>query len=180
MMLNFIGTLAFALLFPLLPEFNAKFLHGTDITFGLITSAFGIGGLVAGPISGPVGDRFGKGKVLYATFCADGLFMLLFGLTPVIWANLSVTALWGISGFVLYIAYVSLMQEIVPSEKRGRIFSISQLVWSSAMLIAQGVAAVLGGLIQAQHILIGAGLLYFIAIVTARGAKGFEELLTIS
>jgi len=176
MLINFIGTMAFTILFPLLPDFNAKFLHGTDFTFGLITSAFGVGGLIGGPIGSGIGERFGKGKVLYFTFCLDGLFMMLFASIPFVWANLVVTALWGISGFILYVVYISLMQETIPADKRGRAFAIGQLIWSSAMLVAQGIAAVLGSLIPPQHILLMAGLFYFLAIMTSRFVKGYREL----
>lgn len=78
---RFTGLLLFSamffvgILFPILPDFNEKFLGGDEFSYGIIMMFFGIGGVAGGLLGIPASKRFGTGRLLFFTLLIDGLIM---------------------------------------------------------------------------------------------------------
>ncbi len=175
--LVFFTMIAIGILFPLLPEFNAKFLHGTDFTFGLISSAYGLGGLLGGPVGEALARRFGHGRVVYYLLIVDSIIFIVFSRTPFLIPSLVLIALWGINGFAWWVVYIALLQRIVPQDFRGRIFTLMHQLENAGMVVAYGLAMAAAPFLPVATIFFLAGLGYFGIVLALRFHRGFAALL---
>lgn len=175
--LVFFTMIALGILFPLLPDFNAKFLHGTDVTFGLISSAYGLGGLLGGPVGEYLARRFGHGKIVYYLLITDSLIFILFSMIPYIIPSLILIALWGINGFAWWVVYIALLQRIVAPEFRGRIFTLMHQLENAGMVLAYGLAMVAIQFFPVATVFLMAGMAYLGIVLLLRFHRGYTILL---
>ncbi len=175
--LVFFTMIAIGILFPLLPEFNEKFLHGTDVTFGLISSAYGLGGLIGGPVGEALARRFGHGKVVYYLLIVDAIIFILFSLIPYIIPSLILIALWGINGFAWWVVYIALLQRIVAPDFRGRIFTLMHQLENAGMVVAYGLAMAAIQVFPVATVFLMAGLAYLGIVLLLRFHRGYPALL---
>ncbi len=177
--LVFFTMIAIGILFPLLPEFNSRFLQGNDITFGLISSAYGLGGLFGGPVGEYLANRFGHGKVVYYLLIVDSLIFIVFSLTPFLIPSLVLIALWGINGFAWWVVYITLLQRIVEPQFRGRIFTLMHQLENAGMVIAYGIAMVGIQYLSAATLFLLAGITYLGIVLLSRYHRGFRRLVQL-
>jgi len=115
----------------------------SDLGYGLILAALGVGGLAGGLLAGPVAAALGQGRTLstsVALLAAGGLAM--------VWIThpVAVAVVMAIVGFGITlwnVVAVSLRQRLTPNAMRGRVASVARLLaWGT-----QPIGAVLGGVI---------------------------------
>ncbi|NUS52741.1 MAG: MFS transporter [Nocardioidaceae bacterium] len=142
----------------LFPVVNAELYGGSPVTLGLFAPAIGLGGIVAGALSGHSSRSSRPGRLMLVAAGAWGLALAGFGATHVLWFGLACLAVAGAADTVSVVARGVVVQHAVPDAVRGRVNALDHLVGVSgpqlgsfrAGLVASAssgaAAAVLGGL----------------------------------
>jgi MFS family permease len=118
-------------------------LSGSPVTLGIILAATGVGGIIGGLTSGLLGRMPRRGTIAFALF---GLGAVLFILVPVVAgpaSGLSIALTLSQNGHVAAVAaatagiglilgmadtmFLTILQQRIPAEYRGRVFSIQFL-----------------------------------------------------
>jgi MFS family permease len=179
--LLFIGNFCLGFWFPVLPSFNHDFLHGNNFTFGLLTSAFGLGSLIGAPMAPRLAKRFTKGTLFYATIVIDAFCFIAISFVPSIPFALGLLVLWGAAIVVLVVVYETMMQSIIEANLRGRVFSMGSIQFNGGMLLAQLVAINVAGVVRPESIFLYAGSLYLaVVLIAATRRKRFATLVKIA
>ena len=122
-----IPNIVFQPLIFLLPVFTTEVLGREAATGGILASAMGVGGVVAGVIIAWIGFPIRRGLVTFLGLAGGSIFVILFAMVP--WWIASFAFLTGL-GFCQYafrVANSTLIQTSVPDELRGRVMSIYML-----------------------------------------------------
>jgi len=126
------------LIFLRLPEG----LYASDPDVSLILTMWTIGGMMASVLSGKLADRVGKAKVLMYGFVMAAITPLLYGIVPSVVVMALVYGLSGVASWIIQTAGFALVGDIIPSARRGRLFSvynaIMSLAWGPAGLLIGG------------------------------------------
>lgn len=126
------------LIFLRLPEG----LHVSDPDVSLILTMWTIGGMIASVLSGKLADRVGKAKVLMYGFVMTAITPLLYGVVPNVLLMALIYGLSGVASWIIQTVGFALVGDLVPSARRGRLFSvynaIMSLAWGPAGLLIGG------------------------------------------
>lgn len=119
--------------------------------FGRIsTGALALGtssaGAFVGALATPVlGRRLGNAGLVLLGFAVSGTGIALLGGFPQLEALLTLTALGGFGAYVAKIATEAQVQESVPDDFRGRAFSIYDILYNLASVVAAAILLALAG-----------------------------------
>ncbi len=148
----------------LLPAFADTVLHSPKEAYASVTTAVGIGAVIAGLLMGVFGRWFGRGHVvtMMAIFVAISSFLFSFTTTEL--PAIFFAGLYGFGIILQFVTVNTLIQSEVPDEFRGRVLSLYTLSWFGIAPFGSlfmgflasaigtpptiGLAAVLGGLIS--------------------------------
>ena len=112
----------------LLPIFAKDVYHGEASSFGFLLSVSGIGGVLGGLFTAKLGNGFEKrGLLQIGTMFIFGLGVLVFALTPTLWAGSILLIFTGFCQMVFMTTNQTLLQTNIPDELRGRVTSIYML-----------------------------------------------------
>ncbi len=175
--LVFFTMIAIGLLFPLLPDFNEQFLGGTDFTFGLITSFYGLGGLLGGPVGEWMSRHWRRGKIIYYLLIIDSLIFMGFSVVSWLPGSLFLIALWGINGFAWWVVYWAWLQEIIPENFRGRLFTFMHQLEHAGMIVAFALALFVGDYFPVWQIFLAAACFYLWVVLLLSRHRGFSHLV---
>lgn len=152
--------------YPFLPEISRQLSVPLESVQGVMASYAGIG--VASPLLGPIGERFGRRRVLLA-----GLLLLIAaGTVAALLPQFGVFALMmlgmGVAKMVYDPAMAAYIADHVPYQRRGRVVGITELSWALSLLLAAPLAGFLLGStglpgVFAVLTLLGVGALLLIA-----------------
>lgn len=117
-----------AVVFSLGAPYSSEVLGGGAQAFGGIVAALGTGMGAGVLVLGIVGDRFPKAWVAAGAVIFAGTALLGAALTTHLGVAVVMAALFGSGGGVAYANLFAMLQELVPDEVRGRIFSSVQVV----------------------------------------------------
>jgi len=117
-----------AVVFSLGAPYSSEVLGGGAPAFGGIVAALGTGMGAGVLVLGIVGDRFPKAWAAAGAVIFAGIALLGTAVTTELVVALVLAGLFGAGGGVAYANLFALLQEIVPDEVRGRIFSSVQVV----------------------------------------------------
>ncbi|TCS96454.1 MFS transporter [Hazenella coriacea] len=126
---------------PLLPGLVDQQLNGDASILGMLQSAFVIGAIGGGAVTGPLERSIGAGRLL--GFSLGITSMTIIGMALSTWTPLSLS-LMALRSFGMTIGIVAMgtvIQVLVPEEYRGRVWGIS----SSLSVIAIPVSSLIGG-----------------------------------
>ncbi|MCC6312548.1 MAG: MFS transporter, partial [Thermomicrobiales bacterium] len=161
---------------------------GSLTMMGVVTAMYGVGGLVAGIIGGPIVDRVDRRKLMIR--CDLGRF-LVYGSIPVVWTFFGphlwliylVTALGSALAMVFGISYITAVANLVDrsaiTEANGRLEVSYAAAYAVGPLLAGlvshkfGVAAAIG--VDAVTFLISAATLSFVRLRRASAERHPEE-----
>ena len=119
---NFFGWFPLVVLLPLLAR---SVLGGTAQALGLILAAGGATGLIATLFAARTGSPKRFMTVTWSVYAVGCVAIVLMGVAPNLWflGMMSATEV----GLFLYgdILYISMMQKLIPSDMRGRVFSVA-------------------------------------------------------
>jgi MFS transporter, DHA1 family, multidrug resistance protein len=173
-MIQFIMTMAFSVLTPimplLLPELGVQTEAGINLWAGILTGSTSFIAAFASPLWGSVADRHGRKLMLLRSSLAIAGFTVLMGVAANVWQFFACRALMGVfAGFSS--AAIALVASQVPEERLG--FCLGWL--STGQLVGSLIGPIFGGILAdmtgsyripfyctAATIFLAAGLVWFI------------------
>jgi len=126
------------LLFLKLPEGLAA----QDQEMSLILTAWTLGGMLTSLSCGWLADKFGRVKILFAGFILAFLTPILYGFAFNIWIMAMIYGLNGVAFWTIQTVGFAFAGDIIPEDKRGRLFSryntVMALSWGPAGFLIGG------------------------------------------
>jgi len=141
----------------LMPAVASRVLHGGPHTYGLLTTASGVGALLGTVYLASRHTVIGLGKVIVVATLALSLGLIGFSLSHTLWISLAVLPLVG-AGMMLQSASANtILQTVVDEKLRGRVMAF----YSMAILGTQPIGSLAAGIVadrigSQMTILIGA------------------------
>ncbi|MGW6285406.1 MFS transporter [Streptomyces sp. NPDC055107] len=112
----------------LFPMINAERFGGNPENLGLFFSAFAIGGVLAGALSGAVVRSERAGAIMLLASVTWGAALTGFGLSPHLWLVLGFLAIAGAADTISVISRGSIVQVATPDAYRGRVSSVEHVL----------------------------------------------------
>ncbi|MGH2723414.1 MAG: MFS transporter [Actinomycetota bacterium] len=161
----FITMLGFGIVAPILPLFARSF-GVTYIAAGLLISAFAFARLVAGPVAGPLVDRFGERTSAATGVAIVGASSLLTGLAPTFPLAVTFRGVGGVGSALLLTSLISYLMKVVPKDRMGRTLGLYYGAFNAGVIAGGPI----GGLIAdrlglASPLFFYAGLLFVAGIL---------------
>ncbi|MEZ4668197.1 MAG: MFS transporter [Anaerolineae bacterium] len=113
----------------LLPAFADTVLHSPKEAYSAITTAIGLGAVVAGLALAPLGRRFGHGNVVIGMVFFVMISAFLTSRTNVPGLAIFLGSLYGFAIILQFVTVNTLIQRHVPDAFRGRVMSLYTLTW---------------------------------------------------
>ena len=166
--------LVFAIIFLLIvaPSFVTPLLiareYGDEVLLvTLLEIAFSVGMLGGGVlVSTLLAKRSRIGLILVSTF-GFGAFTIGLGLSPNLWVFYTFMFLIGLFVPLFSTPYMTLVQETVPAEMHGRVFSYVGIVMALATPVGMAIFGPLSDVISVQLVLVGAGIVTILVMAVA-------------
>lgn len=161
-------TVMFGFIGPTLwPEFVATTLHAGPDIFGLLTSATGVGALIAavGLVPWSIKRVRQPGRMLLMLMTLVGLMQIANGLSQQIWVSFAVIVFSavGVAGTLITIS--GLLQQMAPPMLRGRIMTLFQMASWGMQLPGALIAGLNGSLFGAANAIVLSGVLLLIGAI---------------
>lgn len=113
----------------LLPAFADVVLHSPKEGYADVSTAVGVGAVIAGLTLGVLGRRFGRGRVVATMAVFVGIMALGFSQVKTIELAVFFAALYGFGIILQFVLVNTLIQSEVPDAFRGRVLSLYTLSW---------------------------------------------------
>jgi MFS family permease len=117
-------------------------LMATDPEMSLILTAFAVGGMLMSLTCGWLADKFGKGLILFAGLILAILTPLAYGMASTVQIMALFYGLNGASFWIILTVGFAFAGDIIPEDRRGRLFSryntVIALSWGPAGLLVGG------------------------------------------
>jgi MFS family permease len=123
-----VAATVLAMPLALFPVVNDQVYGGSPVTLGLFAPAIGLGGIVAGALSGRVTSSPRQGRLMLASAAVWALGLAGFGLSRSLLVALACLAVAGAADTVTVISRTSIVQHAVPDSLRGRVNALDYLV----------------------------------------------------
>jgi MFS family permease len=136
----------FGLPVALFPAINAERFGGDPRTLGLFVTAIGVGGLVSGVLSGPVGRIRRQGRAMLVAVAIWGGAFAGFAVVSGLWLTLVTLAIAGAADTFTVIFRGAIVQQVTPAGLRGRVTAADYVVGASGGQIGNLEAGALGSL----------------------------------
>jgi MFS family permease len=166
-----LNATVFGLPVALFPAINAERFGGSPGTLGLFMTAIGVGGLVSGALSGPVGHISRQGRAMLCAVAVWGAAFAGFAVAPGLWLTLGLLGVAGAADMFTVVFRGAIVQAVTPDRLRGRVLAADYVVGAGGgqlgnleagalgSLTSPVISAVSGGLITvAGALVIGLGL----------------------
>jgi MFS family permease len=132
----------------LMPVFATQILKGGPHTLGFLAGASGAGAIVAALNLAARRSARGLLRLIPAAAALAGAALIAFSFSRSLWLSLVLMAATGFGLMLQYAASATIIQTIVPDDKRGRVMSYWAMAYMGASplgsLLAGGLAPVLG------------------------------------
>ena len=136
----------FGLPIALFPAINAERFGGDPRTLGLFMTAIGVGGLVSGTLSGPVGHITRQGRAMLCAVAIWGAAFAGFAIASTLWLTLLMLAIAGAADTFTVIFRGTIVQQTTLEEFRGRVTAADYVVGVSGGQLGNLEAGALGSL----------------------------------
>ena len=141
----------------LLPVFAGQVLHGGPATLGWLTAASGIGALGSGLSLTLRTSTKGLARMLQISAAALGCGLILFGLAQALWLSMALMVLVGFGMMQVFAVSNTLVQTLVPEDKKGRVMSYFFMALFGAAPFGSLLGGALAHRIGAPHTVIVTG-----------------------
>jgi predicted MFS family arabinose efflux permease len=132
----------------LMPVFAARLLHGGPNTFGFLMAAVGVGALISGIRLVTRKAVVGLDNIIAGSAALFGAGIIVFSLSRVLCLSLLLMVAIGFGMMQQFTASSTVIQTIVPEDKRGRVMSYWTVAYMggvpSGSLLVGGLAYVFG------------------------------------
>ena len=112
----------------LFPVINDEVYGGSAVTLGLFAPAIGLGGIVAGSLSGRVTATSRPGRLMLGGAAVWALALAGFGMSRTLWVALAALAVAGAADTVTVVSRGTIVQHVTPDSLRGRVNALDYVV----------------------------------------------------
>jgi MFS family permease len=119
----------------LLPVFAKDIFHSGSTGLGLLTGAVGLGAVMGSLLIAWLGDRIGKGRIVFFASLGFGASLIGFALSTSFVLSLILLSLLGANAVCQITLINTLLQTIVPSHLLGRVMSFFSLAFAGLIPI---------------------------------------------
>jgi MFS family permease len=133
----------------LMPVFASNVLHGGPHTLGFLMGASGVGAVAGALWLASRRTVLGLGRVILIGAVGFGVGELLFASSRWLWASLLVLPLTGAALMVQLASSNTVLQTVVPEDKRGRVMSLYTMAFLGMAPVGSLVAGWLGAALGA-------------------------------
>ena len=145
-------------------------LHASATGYGLALGAIGVGAF-AGPLAvSRLPARDDHARLVVGAFGLRGLVDLTLASVTLVPAALGALVAYGLGTSTGNVSFSSLIQQRVPDENRGRVFSVFDLVWHACRLVSIAIGGVLADVYGISAVYYAGGSLLLLAALTGIGA----------
>lgn len=123
-----IASTVLAMPIALFPVVNEQLYGGSAVTLGLFAPAIGLGGIVAGALSGRITASRRPGRLMLVAAAIWSGSLACFGLAHALWMALAFLVAAGAADTVSVVSRVSIVQHATPDSLRGRVNALDYLV----------------------------------------------------
>jgi MFS family permease len=135
----------------LMPIFADQVLHGNVKTLGWLTGSAGIGALISGVSLTLRKSVLGLTRMLQISIAILGAALILFGLSHTLWLSIALMAFVGFGMLQGASASNTIIQSLVPEDKRARVMSYYTMAFFGAAPFGSLFAGALADRIGAPH-----------------------------
>lgn len=168
---------------PFLVLYLTRHLSFTTAQAGALFALYGLGALIASPVSGRLCDRFGAARVMAWSLTLSSVVMLLFPLARSLPAVVTATMLLAFTNETFRPASMAILGQLVTPDQRKQAFSLQRLAVNLGMSVGPAVGGFLATLwfpliffVDGVTSLLGSlGLWLSLGLLKARGPEGPEE-----
>jgi MFS family permease len=153
-----LNATVFGMPIALFPAINAERFGGSATTLGLLTAAFGAGGLVGSVFSGPVRHVQRPGRALLVTTTIWGAGIAAFGFAPQFWVGFGCLAIAGAADTSSVVFRGTIVQMATPDRLRGRVGAADYIVGFGGPQVGNIEAGAVGSLVSPTVSAISGGL----------------------
>jgi predicted MFS family arabinose efflux permease len=141
------------------PLYVRDVLGGSDSTFALLQTVFGVGLVLTGLSLAVVGDRVARPRYVALAMIVSGATAALYlGTESEVVAFVGVF-LWGVDTAFFFVPTRTLLQRYAPAAFHGRVLSLNQSLEPAAGIVATPIAAVALAIVSVQVLGLMAGVL---------------------
>jgi MFS family permease len=159
-----VAATVLAMPLALFPVVNDQVYGGSPVTLGLFAPAIGLGGIVAGALSGRVTSSVRQGRLMLVSAAVWALSLAGFGLSRSLVVALVCLALAGAADTVTVISRTTIVQHAVPDSLRGRVNALDYLVGVSGPQLGNARAGLVASATSGARSALLGGLASFLAI----------------
>jgi MFS family permease len=161
-----LGNIVFSAQFAMLVLLAKDVLGLADAGYGLLLTAAAVGGTAGGLAVTAASSRFGHGTVLLVAKIAEGLAILVLGLTRNVWVAGAMMIVTGTLMTAQKVVTGTLRQQIVPRHIFGRVLSASRLLAMAGGPVGAVVGGILASVFTVQTpYLVGGAFLVLVALL---------------
>ncbi|WDV44714.1 MFS transporter [Clostridiaceae bacterium M8S5] len=153
-----------------IPVFSDRVLNN-QAGYGILLTSLSIGSVLAAMLASTITKRVDYFKATAIGFVGEGIFMLLFGISPNMISTIIVFILLGASFGLCGVCLSTVYQRIVPSDYLGRVSSVSMLLCSITTPIGYFAGGLAVKYLSLKIILITSGIIVTISGLTTIRAK---------
>jgi MFS family permease len=183
-LMNRLGMMAL----PFLILYLTRELHFTPAGAGLVFGLYGVGAIVAAPVSGWLCDRIGGLPIIQASLIGSGIALLLFPFVGDHTMVVLLTILWALINEAGRPAVLTLISDLVPAEQRKPAFAVQRLAINLGMSVGPAAGGFIAThsfrsifVVNAASSLAAAAFLFIVPMSSAarRHARQSDELARV-
>ena len=173
-----LNSLFIAPFIGLIPAMVEKELGGGKRAVGWLITGQGIGAVVAGVVFGRLSARFGVRRVMVWSIVLGSLALVGYGFSPTWQVAFAALLVCGGCYFAALASFSTIANLLAPSELRGRVLSLNQVVLGTVYAISLNVEGQLGDRLGLREVTIGGALLCLVVVAVVRIARpGYTAVL---
>lgn len=146
--------LCIGLLIPLLVPYVIEVLGGNETQYGILMSAFGVGGLFGSLMTKRLMQRLPNGKIPYVTILIEPVLFAGFLLFRNYYCSLFFFFLWGIAVFLRITSQMNFVSHSVETKYLSRVHSLIELSFIAPNIIGGLFISFFGETYSTQNLLI--------------------------
>lgn len=171
-----LGGLCIGILVPLLLPFVTEILGKDEKTYGILLSAFGLGGFAGGVLSAKLSNKFPPGKMIVASICIESIMMNIWVRAHDYYLNMIVIFFWGMVVFTRLPSQLNYISRTVETKYLTRTHSLLDLSFVVPNITGGVIVALIGNHYPTLDILKITAACFFVFIIPRFFFKEMKSL----
>jgi MFS family permease len=163
-----LNTLLTAAFIGLIPAVVVKVFHESKGWNAALITAQGLGAVVTGVALGAVAERLGVRRLMVGALVLLPAALCLYGAAPTPWFAVPSIFLVGMLYFAALQSFTTIAQRRAPTELRGRVLSLNNIVLGSLYPVGLLTQGALGDVVGLRWVTIGGAVLMWCALLVVR------------